>query len=341
MNAPPSAPASSEARSRTVGADDGGIGPKHRVNPHDVLEAEALAARAGGGDWAASLLPPTPGSPTSRYPDLLLDARIGRSRRAAAAATDLRDGLSLWRLGLSLGWLDIRLRYRGSALGPLWLTLSSAVMVGSMGLIYGTLFHVVLRDYLPFLAVSLILWQAGIGGMVSDSCNSFVGAEQTIRSMRMPFTVQAIRTVTGNVIVLGHNVVVPLAVFAIFGAWPGWHALLSLPGVLLWLLDGFAACFLLGAICARFRDVPPIVGSLMQIAYYVTPVIWKPSMLGPRGWWLPLNPFDPLLDVVRAPLLGQVPSALIWAAALGDSALLWGAAWLLFVRARPRIAFWI
>ena len=129
--------------------------------------------------------------------------------------------------------------------------------------------------------------------------------------------------------------------FAIFGAWPGWHALLSLPGVLLWLLDGFAACFLLGAICARFRDVPPIVGSLMQIAYYVTPVIWKPSMLGPRGWWLPLNPFDPLLDVVRAPLLGQVPSALIWGAALGDSALLWGAAWLLFVRARPRIAFWI
>ena len=341
MNAPPSAPASSEARSRAGDAEGNGIGPDDRASPHDVLEAEALAARTGDGGWSTSLLPPTPGSPTSRDPDLLLDARLGRSRRAAAAVTDLRDGLSLWRLGLSLGWLDIRLRYRGSALGPLWLTLSSAVMVGSMGLIYGTLFHVVLRDYLPFLAVSLILWQAGIGGMVSDSCNSFVGAEQTIRSMRMPFTVQAIRTVTGNVIVLGHNVVVPLVVFAIFGAWPGWHALLSLPGVLLWLLDGFAACFLLGAICARFRDVPPIVGSLMQIAYYVTPVIWKPSMLGPRGWWLPLNPFDPLLDVVRAPLLGQVPSALIWGAALGDSALLWLAAWLLFVRARPRIAFWI
>ena len=283
-----------------------------------------------------------PAVPAMSYPqDLRLDARTGRGSREVAAWADLRDGLALWRLALALGWLDIKLRYRGSALGPLWLTLSSAVMVGSMGFIYGMLFGIVLRDYLPFLAVSVILWQAGIGGLTSDACNSFLGADQTIRSMRMPFTVQVLRTVVSNVIVLGHNVVVPLVVFAIFGAWPGMHALLSLPGLALWLLDGAAACYLLGSICARFRDVPPIVGSLMQIAYYITPVIWKPSQLGARGWWLPLNPFDSLLEVVRAPLLSVTPSALIWGSALGYSALLWLASWLVFVRARPRIAFWI
>jgi lipopolysaccharide transport system permease protein len=273
--------------------------------------------------------------------ELLLDARTGRSTRHAAARADLRDGLALWRLAFSLGWLDIKLRYRGSLLGPLWLTLSSAVMVGSMGLIFPMLFGIVQRDYLPFLAVSVILWQAGIGGMVGDGCNSFLNAEQTIRSMRMPFTVQVLRTVVSNVIVLGHNVVVPLAVFAIFGTWPGLHALLSLPGFALWLLDGAAACYLLGSICARFRDVPPIVGSLMQVAYYITPVIWKPSQLGARGWWLPLNPFDPLLEVVRAPLLGGTPGMLIWGAALGYSALFCMLSWFVFVRARPRIAFWI
>ena len=144
-----------------------------------------------------------------------------------------------------------------------------------------------------------------------------------------------------NVIVLGHNVIVPLAVFAIYGLWPGAHALLSLPGLALWLLDGAAACYFLGAICARFRDVPPIIGSLMQIAYYLTPVIWKPSQLGARGWWLPLNPFDPLLEVVRAPLLGTTPSLLIWGAALGYSAVFWLVSWRVFVRARPRIAFWV
>lgn len=273
--------------------------------------------------------------------DLLLDARTGRSSRSAAARADIRDGLRLWRLALSLGWLDIKLRYRGSALGPLWLTLSSAVMIASMGYIYSMLFGIVLRDYLPFLAVSVILWQAGIGAVSSDACNSFLNAEQTIRSMRMPFTVQVLRTVVSNVIILGHNVVVPLVVFAIFGAWPGLHALISLPGLLLWLLDGAAACYLLGSVCARFRDIPPIIGSVMQIAYYITPVIWKPSQLGQHGWWLPLNPFYPLLEVVRAPLLGQAPSLLIWGTALGYSAVLWIGAWLIFVRARSRIAFWV
>ncbi len=274
-------------------------------------------------------------------PPPLLDARTGRSTRQKAARDDLRDGLALWRLALSLGWLDIKLRYRGSLLGPIWLTLSSGVMVASMGAIYSLLFHQHPRDYLPFLAVSLILWQAGIGGLTGDACSSFLNAEGTIRSVRMPFTVQVLRTVVGNVIVLGHNVVVPLVVFAIFGAWPGVHALLSLPGFALWILDGAAACYLLGCICARFRDVPPIVGSLMQIAYYVTPVIWKPSQLGARGWWLPLNPFDPLLDVVRTPLLGASPAPLIWGAALGYSVLFWAVSWFVFVRARPRIAFWI
>lgn len=292
--------------------------------------APATAPMAGSAKRGATAMP-----------DMLIDARLGRRNRGRAARADLRDGLVLWRLAVVLGWLDIKLRYRGSALGPLWLTLSSAVMVGSMGFLYATLFHIGLHDYLPYLAVSLILWQAGIGGLAGDACNSFIDAETTIRSVRMPFTVQVIRTVVRNVIVLGHNVVVPLVVFAIFGLWPGLRALLCLPGLALWLLDGAAACFLLGAICARFRDVPPIVGSLLQIAYYLTPVIWKPSQLGARGWWLPLNPFDPLLEVVRAPLLGATPSLLIWGAALGYSALLWAAAWQVFVRARPRIAFWV
>ncbi len=310
--------------------------PPVSERPSATDQAAGDAAREAPS-WTAG-----PAVPAMAYPqDLRLDARTGRGSRELAAWADLRDGLALWRLALALGWLDIKLRYRGSALGPLWLTLSSAVMVGSMGFIYGMLFGIVLRDYLPFLAVSLILWQAGIGGLTGDACNSFLGADQTIRSMRMPFTVQVLRTVVSNVIVLGHNVVVPLVVFAIFGAWPGLHALLSLPGLALWLLDGAAACYLLGSICARFRDVPPIVGSLMQIAYYITPVIWKPSQLGARGWWLPLNPFDSLLEVVRAPLLSVTPSALIWGSALSYSAVLWVASWLVFVRARPRIAFWI
>lgn len=272
---------------------------------------------------------------------LLLDASGGVAARQRAARRDFGDGAAQWRLACSLGWLDIKLRYRGSALGPFWLTLSSAVMVASMGLIYGTLFGAVLSQYLPFLAISMILWQSGIGGLVSEGCTVFLDAERTIRSMRMPFTVQVLRCVVRNAIVLAHNLVVPVGVFAIFDTWPGIGALLSLPGLALWIVDGIAACFLLGSICARFRDVPPIVGSIMQIGFYITPIVWKPGQLGAHGWWLPLNAFYTVLEVVRAPLLGYAPSATVWGSAFGYSVLLWLAAWLVFTRARPRLAFWV
>jgi len=113
------------------------------------------------------------------------------------------------------------------------------------------------------------------------------------------------------------------------------------PGLLLWLVDGVAVGLLLGPLCARFRDIPPIVASLMQIAFFISAVIWKPSQLGEHEWMMAFNPVFALLEIVRAPLLGQAPSAAIYLSALLFSALLCGAAWLLFVRVRGRIAFWV
>ena len=180
-----------------------------------------------------------------------------------------------------------------------------------------------------------------IGGLVADSCTTFTQAEGTIRSLRMPFFVHAIRVVVRTVISFLHNVPVILAVFAIFSVWPGLIGLQSVFGMVLWIADAFAACILLGTLCARFRDIPPIVGSVMQIAFFVTPIVWRPDQLGKRGWWLPFNPFDAILEVVRAPLLGVAASATVWALALGYSALFCGLTWLVFARVRTRIAYWM
>ncbi|MBB3172308.1 lipopolysaccharide transport system permease protein [Endobacter medicaginis] len=272
---------------------------------------------------------------------LHLRGDLGWVQRFTLAAADVVEGVRLLPLGWTLGWLDISLRYRGSALGPLWLTISTAIMVAALGYIYGTLFHMDLASYLPFLSVSLVLWNAGIGAVVSDACATFLQSEQTIRSLRLPHFVQVVRVLVRNLLVMAHSIVVPFAVFAIYHAWPGFAALWALPGLALWTLDAAAVCMLLGGICARFRDVPQIVASVMQVAFYITPVVWKPEQLGARGWWLPLNPFHDLLDVVRAPLLGHAPGTLVWQAALAYSAALCAVAWIMFARTRPRLAFWV
>jgi lipopolysaccharide transport system permease protein len=273
--------------------------------------------------------------------ELRLRADTTLATRNRLAMADLAGGARLWRLAWALGWLDIRLRYRGSMLGPFWLTISTGVMVGALGVLYSTLFKIDMRDYLPFLALSQVLW-GFLATLVSEACTTFTDAEGVIRSVRMPFFVFSMRALIRNVIALAHNIVVILVVFAIFSMWPGFRALMALPGLLLWTVDGLALTLLLGAFCARFRDIQPIVNSVMQIAFFMTPVIWKPNQLSPSGIEkLAFNPFFDLLEIVRGPILGSDIAGTTWLGAVGFSVVLCAISWAFFVRARGRVTFWI
>jgi lipopolysaccharide transport system permease protein len=273
--------------------------------------------------------------------ELNLRGNMTLALRNRWAMADIANGAKLWRLALALGWLDIRLRYRGSMLGPFWLTISTGVMVAALGLLYSTLFKIGLRDYLPFLALSQVLW-GFLAALVSEGCSVFTDAEGVIRSVRMPFFVFAMRTLIRNAIALGHNIVVIVVVFAIFEMWPKWEALMALPGLAVWTVDALALTLMLGAFCARFRDIQPIVNSVMQIAFFMTPVIWKPDQLGPASIAkLAFNPFFDLLEIVRGPILGSPIANTTWIGALGYSVILCAISWAFFVRARGRVTFWV
>jgi lipopolysaccharide transport system permease protein len=281
-----------------------------------------------------------PASDTDEVPVLEFFSGMSLAVRQRFAVNDVLDGFRLWRLAWSLGWLDIRLRYRGSILGPFWLTISTGVMVASLGFLYSALFHTSLREYLPYLALSQVLW-GFLATLVGESCSAFTESEPVIRSVRIPFFLFAMRILVRNVLVLAHNICVIVVVFLALRISPGATALLAIPALPIWVIDALALSLLLGGICARFRDIMPIVNSVMQIAFFLSPVIWKPEQLGDHAVWLPLNPFFDMLEIVRAPLLGQPAPLLVWIGALGYSTVLCGMAWAFFMRARGRIAFWI
>jgi lipopolysaccharide transport system permease protein len=274
--------------------------------------------------------------------EVTLELHAGQTlgERQSLATRDLREAARLWRLCWTLGSLDIRLRYRGSMLGPFWLTLSTGAMVSAMGVLYSELLHISLHEYLPFLTVSLVLW-GFVATLFAEACLGYTGNDGMIRTIRIPFTLYAARTVLRNLLVLAHNLVVVVAVDLFVWTGPGIEGLLAIPGLALWIVDSFAIVLLLGALCARFRDIPPIVGSVVQMTFFVTPVLWKPQLVGVHQWLLPANPFFDLLEIIRGPVLGEIPTPITYVAALGYSVLLCGAAWLLFARVRGRIAFWI
>jgi lipopolysaccharide transport system permease protein len=261
-------------------------------------------------------------------------------QRLERALQDIAAGLSRWRLAAALARLDIRNRYRGSVLGPFWMTASTAIMVAGIGLLYATLFKMPLREYLPWLAVSLLVWNT-INQMVADSCMSFIGAEGVIRQVPLPYSVHVLRFVMRNAIVAAHSLPLIAVVLVGTGNIPGPEAILVLPGLALLALNACAVGLFLGMICARFRDIPQIVTNVMQLAFFLSPVLWKPQLLEGLAVWLPLNPFYVLMETVRGPLVEGGAPPLIWIAALAYTALACGGAFAFFVRFRGRIAFWV
>jgi lipopolysaccharide transport system permease protein len=276
--------------------------------------------------------------PATAPPRYVRDA--ASPQRLERALRDLREGAARWRLAMALAKLDIRNRYRGSVIGPFWLTLSTAAMVMGIGILYSALFKLALRDYLPFLAVSLLVWNT-LSQIVSDAGNSLAGSEGIIRQVPLPYTVHVLRFVIRNAIVAAHSLPLIAVVFAACGVFPGWEALLAIPGLLLLFVNAFAGGMFLGMICARFRDIQQMVTSAMQLAFFLTPVLWKPELLGDRQVWLPLNPFYVLMETVRGPLVDGGASLLVWGFALFYTACAVGFAFAFFVRFRGRIAFWV
>lgn len=260
-------------------------------------------------------------------------------RNIVLALKDIFNGFKLWRLGWNLGWLDIKLRYRGSILGPFWITASTAVMIAAMGVLYAFLFHTNLREYLPFLTLSLVLW-GYLNGILSDGCNSFTQAENLILSIRLPYSVYIWRIVVRNFLILLHNLLVVIVVFLIFRIVPQ-QIYLLIPVTFIWFLNSIALCILLGSLGTRFRDIPPVINSLTQIFFFITPIIWKPTLIFANRQYMLLNPFYPLLEIFRGPILGETLRPSIWIFALGYSLLLWLIALLIFSKTRFRIAYWM
>ena len=127
--------------------------------------------------------------------------------RVALAWRDLVDGFGKSWMWSALALQDIKLRYRGSVLGPFWLTISTLVMVVAMGVIYARLFRVDVATYLPYLSLGLIVWQT-LSSTITEGCETFVREQSVIQQVPIPFSIHAYRTVCRNFIVLAHNLVI-------------------------------------------------------------------------------------------------------------------------------------
>lgn len=213
-----------------------------------------------------------------------------------------------WPIWFMLGTQDIKLRYRCSSIGPFWITINMAITILCMSFLYGHLFKLEIGNYLPYLSSGIISW-AFISSLLQEGSNAFIESESYIRNQNNFVSIFLMRLILRNLIIFAHNLLVFIPIIFLFHTGLSLNLLLIIPGLIILSINALTWGTLLSMMTTRFRDFNQIITSLIQIAFFMTPIMWMPSLLPERLQWVVVyNPFNQLLNLIRAPMLNQVMS---------------------------------
>lgn len=257
------------------------------------------------------------------------------------ACSDITTGFKQWRMWLALAWQDIQLRYRRSILGPFWVTISMSITILGISWLYGYLFQSSLKEYLPYVATGIILWSL-YSSLIIEGCQIFIEAENYLKQIKLSYTGLVLRGTMRNFILFLHNIIIMLPIILLFHM-PANHTLfLLIPGLFIVFLSGMSYSLILAILSARYRDMTQMIASIMQVIFFLTPIMWFESKLPAEARALiDLNPFVEFLELLRMPLLGGAPSASVWIVALGVTGFGMLLAFLLLMKQRTRIIYWL
>lgn len=266
---------------------------------------------------------------------------MNKNNQYKNAVEDIVRGARSNSLWIVFAWNDIKVRYIRSLLGPFWITISTALMVGLMGPLYGVLFGLPAVEFVVYLSVSFVIWTF-ISTTITEASQIFIVSDAYIKQIALPFSFYIYRLIARNGIIFFHNSVLLFFAF-MFAQNKDGYALLLLPigivlvvGNLLWIVT------LLAILGARYRDVNQLVINMVQISFFLSPIMWKADMLPKSKQFLLLfNPLYHLVEIIRAPILGNFAN--VYSYIFMSTFMVLGM-WLtfyIFSSYRNRIAYWI
>lgn len=208
--------------------------------------------------------------------------------------------LDLWIL---MGSLEVRHRYHRSKIGTFWITLSMAVLVGTISIVWAYIFNVSVKDYLPHLTVGMIVW-GYISTTLNESCTIYPSNAGYLKQVRSPHLLFIFQLLFRNILVLAHNYIILIAVLLIYADTSILGFGISLLSLLLVTINLFWMCGVVGLLTSRYRDLYQMVGALLQIIFYITPIVFKTDHMSETvRTMFSLNPFFHAINSIRAPLL--------------------------------------
>ena len=241
---------------------------------------------------------------------------------------------------LYLAISDIRRKYARTSVGYFWSIFNPILFITIVGACYSMIFNTPVSVLVPHLSISYFTWQF-VTSCINESAPLIHSHGIILKTSRITAPMLMLRTIARNLIIFLQNVILSVLIIAYFQGLPV-YVELSIVGIFLILLAITPLCFIIALFTSRYHDIEQIIQSVLLIVFFVTPILWLPSMLKPEQMWLVnWNPVFYFLELVRGPMLGTWPPLISYIVAVGMSASLTLAAFVLYSRVRPRLAHWI
>ena len=232
------------------------------------------------------------------------------SEQLRRTAGDVMHSVRLWHIWTRLGLLDLRMRFRRSAVGPGWVFLNLAVLVVAIGFIYANLLGQDARNFIPYLTAGMILWSYLTNSIVEGG-NAFVNCEGYIKQISLPIYIYILRSFVSVGLTAGITVFAFVIVGLFYRLPVSTGTLLAVPGLLIVMTSSLLLITIFAHLNTRFRDIAHMATVLLQVLFYATPVIFPAEALLRRrpdlSFVITLNPMFHLIEVVRHPLLTGAP----------------------------------
>jgi ABC-type polysaccharide/polyol phosphate export permease len=182
-----------------------------------------------------------------------------------------------------------------------------------------------------------------INSLVCEGCTTYANGGNVITQLNFPYSILNYIAIWRNIIVFFHNVLIVVVVNIALSIHVGLRNIVFLViGLLIVAANGAWMTIVLGILGARYRDIPPLVANIMQVLMFITPVFWNMSQLPAESQtYLQLNYFLHLIEIMRAPMLGQQASLVNYVVTIGGAAIGWTIALVFFAHFRRRIAYWL
>ena len=257
-------------------------------------------------------------------------------------ATDLMEGIRIWRVWIRLSVMDVSSEHRRFLLGPLWVPLGLAIFVFALGYVYSYLRSASYATFTMYLAASMPCWII-IQSSIMQGMGVFVSARNSIENIRLPFHYYVFKTVFGIYYTSFLTVPVYLLCLALFPTRPTDSIIVILPAIFIFMITSFAVVICIGMVNLRVRDIATPLSNFMRLMFLVTPVIWMVEMRADsrRAAFVEYNPFYHYIEILRAPLLGYWPDIQNWLVVGVCTSVLLLIATIAMIKFRSRIYYWI